>query len=429
MEQRVVGATVAGKYRIRRVLGAGSMGLVCEAEHVEIGKRLAIKIIDASLAGMSDVALRFRQEARAASLVESQHIVQVFDVGRDATLGLYLVMELLIGEDLAALLARDERLASGTAVRVALQVARGLAKAHEAGVVHRDLKPANIFLSRREDDEPMVKILDFGVSKVIDASRAESKLKLTRAGTVVGTPQYMSPEQAQGFTVDSRTDVWALGLVLYEMLAGRPAYPELPTYEAFIVHLVSHPPDRLADVAPWVETPLADVVHAALEHDLSKRIPSCVELARRLLEAHSVKGLGAAGKTAETSLDDSLTIDVELPVDPPPPEALRSQPRDCSIVRSGVRSPADASEDFEEEAPQFFDRRSMERIGGPSSGSGPRMALSAVDASAVDSPAASAAAPTSASAPTAVPDRRVVLGWMALAFVALGLLVVALALR
>jgi serine/threonine protein kinase len=202
--QRIVGTIVAGKYRIRRVIGSGSMGIVCEAEHLEIGKRLAIKVIDASLAGMSDIAMRFRQEARAASLVESQHIVQVFDVGTDAELGLYLVMEYLTGEDLAARIARDKRLPTDTAVRLAVQVARGLAKAHEAGVVHRDLKPANIFLTEREDDEPLVKILDFGISKVIDASRAESKLKLTRAGTVVGTPQYMSPEQAQGFSVDRR---------------------------------------------------------------------------------------------------------------------------------------------------------------------------------------------------------------------------------
>jgi len=460
MEERVVGATVAGKYRIRRILGAGSMGVVCEAEHVEIGKRLAIKIIDASLVGMSDIAMRFRQEARAASLVESQHIVQVFDVGQDERLGLYLVMELLTGEDLAAVLARDKRLSADAAVRIAMQVARGLAKAHEAGVVHRDLKPANIFLSQREDDEPLVKILDFGISKVIDASRAESKLKLTRAGTVVGTPQYMSPEQAQGFTVDERTDVWALGLVLYEMLAGRPAYPELPTYEAFIINLVSHPPDRLADVAPWVRTPLADVVHAALEHDLEKRIPSCIELARRLLEANPVPGLRTAGTAAEMSdtwadaerspyyeeegqrdrsgtgdvppkarsaaeppvPEDSLTIDVDVS-DEPPPVAVRQEPAG-PIVRSGVRAPADApSEDFEEDAPQFFDRRSLERVGAPSSGSGPRSYESAID-----SPPAST--PASAPISTPVSDRRIPLGWMALAFIALGLVVVAaLALR
>ena len=462
MEERVVGATVAGKYRIRRILGAGSMGVVCEAEHVEIGKRLAIKIIDASLAGMSDITMRFRQEARAASLVESQHIVQVFDVGQDDKLGLYLVMELLTGEDLAAVLARDKRLPADTAVRIAMQVARGLVKAHEAGVVHRDLKPANIFLSQREDDDPLVKILDFGISKVIDASRAESKLKLTRAGTVVGTPQYMSPEQAQGFAVDERTDVWALGLVLYEMLAGRPAYQELPTYEAFIIHLVSHPPDRLADVAPWVRAPLADVVHAALEHDLAKRIPTCLELARRMLEANPLAGMRQAASAAEMSdtwadaerspyydgdeasgartgsgsvprarteathetvPEDSLTIDVDVSVEPPP-VAAKNEPAG-PIVRSGVRAPTDApSEDFEEDAPQFFDRRALERVGAPSSGSGPQLYEAAIDSPPASSPPASA--PTS----SAVPNRRIPLGWMALAFIALGLVVVAaLALR
>ena len=240
---------------------------------------------------MSDIAMRFRQEARAASLVESHHIVQVFDVGADDKLGLYLVMEYLTGEDLAAMLAREKRLSLDTAVRIAVQVARGLSKAHGAGVVHRDLKPANIFLAEREDDDPLVKILDFGISKVIDASRAESKLKLTRAGTVVGTPQYMSPEQAQGFSVDERTDVWALGLVLYEMLAGRPAYPELPTYEA-----VHHSP-RLASAGPARRRRAVGAEEARATSSIRpssttspSAIPNCLELGRRLLDAHPVSG-------------------------------------------------------------------------------------------------------------------------------------------
>jgi serine/threonine protein kinase len=221
-ETEIVGATIAGKYRVRRIVGSGSMGVVCEAEHLEIGKRVAIKLIDASLSGMTDISIRFRQEARATSLVESHHIVQVFDVGSDERLGLYLVMEYLAGEDLAKVLARDKQLPIDTAVRVAVQVARGLDKAHEAGVVHRDLKPANIFLCTSEDEQPIVKILDFGISKVVDSSRGGlgAGLKLTRDGMVLGTPQYMSPEQAQGFSVDERSDIWALGLVLYEMLAG-----------------------------------------------------------------------------------------------------------------------------------------------------------------------------------------------------------------
>ncbi len=478
LEQRIVGATVAGKYRIRRVVGAGSMGVVCEAEHLEIGKRLAIKVIDASLAGMSDIAMRFRQEARAASLVESHHIVQVFDVGTDERLGLYLVMEYLTGEDLAARLAREKRLAPETAVRIAVQAARGLAKAHEAGVVHRDLKPANVFLVEREEDEPLVKILDFGISKVIDASRAESKLKLTRAGTVVGTPQYMSPEQARGFSVDERTDVWALGLVIYEMLAGRPAYPELPTYEAFIIHLVSSPPDPLSAVAPWVPELLARVVHQAIEHDLEKRIPKCIDLAKRLLEAHPLGGRGMAPSQvdmADTWADearspyaddeppsrtvvmdeapapeDSLTIDVDVSMEqtqPPPTATGKPVASGARLAESGIRRPVEAPpEEDSADAPQFFDRRSLEPVGTPSSG--PRSGDLAVDSrQAITAPgnrgevqraqATLAAVPGAAPGQPAPPSSplsgalaRVPLAWVALAFIALGLVVVvALALR
>jgi serine/threonine-protein kinase len=427
LEERIVGATVAGKYRVRRVVGAGSMGVVCEAEHLEIGKRLAIKLIDASLAGMSDIAMRFRQEARAASLVESHHIVQVFDVGADDKLGLYLVMEYLHGEDLSRLLARERRLETEVAVRIAVQAARGLAKAHEAGVVHRDLKPANLFLCDREDDEPLVKILDFGISKVIDASRADSRLKLTRAGTVVGTPQYMSPEQARGYSVDMRTDVWALGLVLYEMLAGRPAYPELPTYEQFIIHLVSSPPDPITRVAPWVPEPLARVVHQAVVHDVDARIPTCVELVKRLLEAHPLtnvrSSIVAAAESANTWSDveslpklatgtplggehyeeteprghtaimsemppeDSITVDVDDGFDPPSAPSTRL-PSSGKLSASGVRGafPADPDGDFEEEdAPQFFDRAQLASqgkipIASPSSPTAQRAATPAVSA-------------------------------------------------
>jgi serine/threonine protein kinase len=384
--------------------------------------------------------------------VESQHIVQVFDVGADDALGLYLVMEFLTGEDVAKLLQHEERLPPDVAVRIAVQVARGLAKAHEAGVVHRDLKPANIFLCDREDDEPLVKILDFGISKVIDASRAESKLKLTRAGTVVGTPQYMSPEQAQGFSVDERTDVWALGLVLYEMLAGRPAYPELATYEQFIIHLVSNPPDPLRLVAPWVPAPLAQVVHEAIEHDIKQRIQSCAELARRLLEANPLPGmrtpLASRIESADTWADgglmspfaeeadtdvppkveralltptppveDSLTIDVDVPYEPPPPRA--KSPEAPPVAKSGVRAPAaEAQVEDAEDAPQFFDRRALESMA-PQSGEVPVVAQPQVTTG-----------PSLKRAPASTLTSRFPLAWAALAFIAVGLVVaLALALR
>ena len=229
--------------------------------------------------------------------------------------------------------------------RIAVQAARGVAKAHAAGVVHRDLKPANIFLAQSEDDQPLVKILDFGVSKVKSAMMAGSRLRVTRAGTVVGTPQYMSPEQAQGFAIDERTDVWSLGLVLYEMLAGRPAYPELDSYEAFIVHLVTHPPDPLSSVAPFVPEGLADVVHAAIQHDREARIPSCTVLARRLLDAHPITGVRPSAVVEQSSADDSQVRD-----------SARAVKRNRSKVStSGIREGGDPPS--VEDAPQFFYRR------------------------------------------------------------------------
>jgi serine/threonine protein kinase len=404
-EERIVGATIAGKYRIRRIIGGGSMGVVCEAEHLEIGKRVAIKLIDASLIGMKDIAMRFRQEARATSLVESQHIVQVFDVGSDGVLGLYLVMEYLTGEDLSRLLAREKRLSPATATRIALQVARGLAKAHESGIVHRDLKPANIFLCAGEDGQPLVKILDFGISKVVDSSRSGSAvgLKLTRDGMVVGTPQYMSPEQAQGYAVDARSDVWSLGLVLYEMLAGRPAYPELPTYEQFIIHLVSQSPDSLAHVAPWVPEELASVVHEALQHDLAKRIQSCAELVTRILQFYSV--------------------DLDYGAKPRAPQAAGagSDPAARALIASsGVRGTAldlaPPLEDSEDDAPQFFDRKLLQTLHPPSADLSRAAAADPAQVGGRDSPGPSRPEPA----------RRIhPLGWAGLAILVLGLLVAA----
>ncbi len=463
-ERDIVGASIAGKYRVRRIIGGGSMGVVCEAEHLEIGKRVAIKLIDASLAGMTDVAMRFKQEARATSLVESHHIVQVFDVGTDERLGLYLVMEYLTGQDLATFLAREKRLAPEAAVRIAVQVARGLAKAHEAGVVHRDLKPANIFLCTSEEDHPLVKILDFGISKVLASSRAGSTpgLKLTRDGMVVGTPQYMSPEQAQGYTIDERSDVWALGLVLYEMLAGRPAYPELPTYEQFIIHLVSKPPDALDDVAPWVSRDLARVVHGAVEHDLAQRIQSCAELVKRLLDAHPIHPGRAiepsAIETTDTWSDPSAhPFDDESGPDASPvalrrrlaqlrgkspPTLARSDLHESAPVRhatapqaggttsSGVRGTASNAppplEDFRDDAPQFFDRKLLRSFdpqpsSGPSSGSGPAPSTSKV----VSVPGIAARGPAG-QAPSL---RRSALRWVAWTLVVLVAVAAVFALR
>jgi serine/threonine-protein kinase len=308
--ESLIGVTIAGKYAVRRTLGAGGMGAVYEGEHLEIGKRVAIKVIDARHAAYDEMAARFRREARAASAVESEHIVQVFDVGQDPNAGLYMVMELLTGEDLAHRLARlGGRLPLEDALAVGVQTARALAKAHGAGVVHRDLKPANLFLVDREDGSIHVKILDFGISKLLREEPSEAspaatgKKALTREGAVIGTPQYMSPEQAQGQNVDARTDVWSLGALLYEALAGAPAYEEKPSYEMTIIQIVTTSPKPLREIAPSVPEAVADVVNRALIHDREKRLPDCATFAREL----------GAGRSRPSSPELAPTVSADRP--------------------------------------------------------------------------------------------------------------------
>ena len=279
-----IGRLVAGKYRVRKKLGKGGFGAVYEAEHVEIEKRVAIKTIDKAHASAPERVARFKREARIAGSVESEHIVHVFDTGEDEELGLYMVMELLHGEDLASRLVRRGKLLPEEAVRIAWQAARGLAKAHAAGVVHRDLKPANLYLcakdDRRGDNDVLVKVVDFGVSKLLG-----DKEQITRAGMTMGTPQYMAPEQVRGGNIDARADVWALGAVLYEMLAGRPAYPLLESYEMTFMSIATSRPRPLALVAPDVPAPLVRVVERALSHDAHRRYADGGALAEALVEA------------------------------------------------------------------------------------------------------------------------------------------------
>jgi serine/threonine-protein kinase len=279
-----IGAVLAGKYEIRRLLGQGGMGAVYEGSHVEIGKRVAIKLLDRALSANEEVEARFRQEARVASRVESEHVVQVFDVGDDATWGLYMVMEVLVGEDLAARIEREPVVAVPTALEIGKQAARGLAKAHAAGVVHRDLKPGNIFLATRDDGGLVVKLVDFGISKIVEEA---ARPGLTKHGSAVGTPQYMSPEQAQGLAVDGRSDLWSLGAVLYEILSGRCAYELLENYEQTIFSIVLRKPRPLSEIAPWVPPAVCALVERAMTHDLDGRVPDAATFARMCEEAQS----------------------------------------------------------------------------------------------------------------------------------------------
>ncbi len=285
---RALGRTLAGRYRIQSVLGEGGMALVYEGEHVAIGKRVAIKLMQSFFARDTEVVQRFEHEARTASAVESEHIVQVFDAGADPDLGLFLVMELLKGEDLARVLARERKLDPLFACGIVAQAALGLEKAHAAGIVHRDLKPANVFLVERDDGTTLVKLVDFGIAKIArHAQDARFARGITRQGTAIGTPQYMSPEQAQALdSVDHRTDVYSLGAVLFEAIAGEPHLPERPTYEQTILQLVSTPAPRLSTLWPDAPPALDDLIADMLERDVSRRVPDMRTVRERIVAIH-----------------------------------------------------------------------------------------------------------------------------------------------
>ncbi|HYP90440.1 MAG TPA: serine/threonine-protein kinase, partial [Polyangiaceae bacterium] len=257
----LVGSTVAGKYHIDRLIGRGGMGAVFQATHAAIGKRVALKFLGAPSSRDGEAATRFQREAKAASLAESPHIVQIFDSGRSEQGLPFLVMELLTGEDLRARLHRERRLDAEAAVRIATQVLKALRQAHDAGIVHRDLKPDNVFLCQRDDEPSFVKIVDFGISKVQPRAGVDT---LTHEGAVLGTAFYMSPEQAQSFPdIDGRTDLFSVGAILYEMLTGERPY-SAPTYEAVLIAICTRDAEDVRVKAPGTPPKLARVLARAL---------------------------------------------------------------------------------------------------------------------------------------------------------------------
>jgi serine/threonine-protein kinase len=290
----LLGQVLDGKYRIVRRLGEGGMGSVYEGENLRLGRRVAIKVIAPELAQNAEVGGRFRREAKVASSIANDHIVRIYDVDTDPQHGLYLVMELLRGEDLARRLRRERDLPVETACTIAYHMALGLDAVHAAHVIHRDLKPANVFLHEVADGTTVAKLVDFGISKTLEHVDGAAETALTRVGTVVGTLQYMSPEQARGGPLDARTDLWSLGCVLFELLAGRAAYPIAKTLEAAYRQLMVQAPPKLAPLAPWVPADIVALVEGCMQHDPDLRIADAFTFAQRLAQALPNVDLGGS---------------------------------------------------------------------------------------------------------------------------------------
>ncbi|MBW2453795.1 MAG: protein kinase [Deltaproteobacteria bacterium] len=280
------------KYQIVRLVGRGGMGRVYEAINTSINKRVAIKLIDGELAKNDEANARFQREALAASAVESPYIVQIFDAGSSPDGLPYIVMELLRGDDLGGHITECGRLDVVDALIVVVQILKGLHHAHGAGIVHRDLKPDNVYLVQREDEPVMVKLLDFGVSKI--AATSEVPLEtLTRQGAVVGTPYYMSPEQAQAFPdVDGRADIYSVGAILFECLTGRPPHVG-KSYEQVIVNICMKDADDVREHNGEVPAAVARVLAKALARERDERYGNAREMLDALLDA-APEGVRAA---------------------------------------------------------------------------------------------------------------------------------------
>jgi serine/threonine-protein kinase len=286
----LVGAVLAGRYHIERKLGEGGMGSVYRARHTTLDKPLAIKVLHGELARKPDLVERFLQEARSASRIRHENVIDITDFGITDDRLVFFCMELLTGKDLHEIVTRAAL--SGAPLPwsrtgpIFLQVCSALAAAHAEGVIHRDLKPENIFLIDWLGNGDFVKLLDFGIAKEIEESE-EGGRKLTRTGMLFGTPEYMSPEQARGEKPDTRVDVYAMGCILHQLIAGEVPF-QADSFMAVLSRHLSEPPPVLApEQLERVGAPaaLAPVVLRALEKDRERRYGSIVELAEAVKSA------------------------------------------------------------------------------------------------------------------------------------------------
>jgi serine/threonine-protein kinase len=325
------GAVLAGKYCVERILGEGGMGVVVLARHIDLDERVALKFLRQEFALHPEAAPRFLREARAAVKIKSAHVARVLDVGRLEGDAPFMVMEFLDGADLHAVLYERGTLPIADAVDYVIQAAEALAEAHAYGIVHRDIKPSNLFLTRRPDGQPLVKVLDFGISKVLGGVEV-----LTRTTAVMGSTPYMSPEQMESTrNVDARTDVYALGVTLYELLGGRTPFhaDTTPQLCALVLKGLATP---LRELRPDVGPELEAVVRKAFALDRMARYPSVAAFAAALAPF-------APPRSVET-LAGIQRLPTSAPLSMPPPSSgMGDMGDDATTGVQGTRAVGEAA--------------------------------------------------------------------------------------
>ena len=332
-----LGSVLDGRYRIDTIIGTGGMGRVYRGEHTGIGRAVAIKVLHTDLSRNREAAQRFQREALASGRLDHPNIVGVSDFGILDDGSCYLVMEALEGEPLGARLEREKRIPWHEALQIMKGVLAGLKHAHMKGVVHRDIKPDNIFLATK-DDEPIVKILDFGIAKLRAGSGDDPAS--TRAGLTVGTPAYLSPEQAVGGEITPASDLYSATIVLFEIIVGRPPFVEKEPLAMLGAH-VSRTPPKLTDLAPDLEIPpgLEEVVARGLAKLKDDRYDDAAEMSGALDAVLAGVPLSSARPKLPISVDQSIVMEVVPGTSTPVPGFKLPDGRIATPVHGNMRTP------------------------------------------------------------------------------------------